>query len=56
MKLAQSVFTVVHGTPNEAIDAVLTAALSGPEQEPFLNAGFSVHEELHLLRHTAPTP
>lgn len=27
----------------------LTAALAGPEQAPFLAAGFAVHERLHLL-------
>ena len=30
--------------------SVLTAALTVPEQEPFLELGFTVHERLHLLR------
>ena len=33
----------------EGFRAVLTAALAGPEQAPFLAAGFAVHERLHLL-------
>src|SRR3546814_3585548 len=37
--------------------AALTAALAGPEQVPFLAAGFSVHERLHLLtRPVDPLP
>jgi len=31
--------------------SALTAALSAPEQVPFANAGFTVYERLHLLRH-----
>jgi ribosomal protein S18 acetylase RimI-like enzyme len=31
--------------------AVLTPALTQPEQAPFAAAGFTVHERLHLLRH-----
>ena len=31
--------------------SVLTAALSLPEQQPFLDHDFTVHERLHLLRH-----
>src|SRR5690606_28866527 len=31
--------------------AVLTAALTAPEQAVFHSAGFMVHERLHLLRH-----
>jgi len=31
--------------------AVLTPALTFPEQQVFLDSGFSVHERLHLLRH-----
>ena len=31
--------------------AVLTPALTSPEQPVFLEYGFSVHERLHLLRH-----
>lgn len=35
----------------------LTSALSAPEQVPFFEAGFGVHERLHLLRHhLAPLP
>jgi ribosomal protein S18 acetylase RimI-like enzyme len=40
-------------------DRVRTAALSPDEQEPFLAAGFSVDEHLHLLAHDLtglPTP
>jgi ribosomal protein S18 acetylase RimI-like enzyme len=35
--------------------AALTSALTYGEQQPFLDAGFVVHERLHLLRH-ALTP
>ncbi len=31
--------------------SVLTSALTYGEQQPFLEAGFEVHERLHLLRH-----
>jgi ribosomal protein S18 acetylase RimI-like enzyme len=31
--------------------SVLTSALTYTEQQPFLEAGFVVHERLHLLRH-----
>lgn len=31
--------------------AALTSALNAVEQRPFLEAGFTVHERLHLLRH-----
>lgn len=34
--------------------SALTAALSAAEQEPFFDAGFTVHERLHLLRHDDP--
>jgi ribosomal protein S18 acetylase RimI-like enzyme len=36
-------------------DRVLTAALSVAEQEPFLAAGFSLHEALHLLHRDLAT-
>lgn len=43
--------------------SALTSALTYTEQQPFLAAGFGVHERLHLLRHdlhdvpaTAPAP
>lgn len=37
--------------------AVLTTALGTPEQAPFLDAGFEVHERLHLLAHDlSPIP
>jgi len=36
--------------------SVLTAALSPPEQQVFLERGFTVHEHLHLLRHRLATP
>lgn len=39
--------------------SALTSALGAGEQQAFLAAGFSVHEELHLLRHDlqrVPTP
>jgi ribosomal-protein-alanine N-acetyltransferase len=43
--------------------SALTSALTYTEQQPFLAAGFEVHERLHLLRHdlddlpvTAPAP
>ena len=45
---------VVHKTIHKAIEhgftAAFTAALSPSQAEPFFNAGFSLHEELHLLR------
>jgi len=33
----------------DGVGVALTAALAPPEQEPFLQAGFTVHERLHLL-------
>lgn len=33
----------------DGVGVALTAALAPPEQEPFLQAGFRVHERLHLL-------
>lgn len=36
-------------------DRIITSALSVGEQEPFLAAGFAVHERLHLLRHPLDT-
>jgi len=37
--------------------AALTSALTYGEQQPFLDAGFVVHERLHLLRHDlSPRP
>jgi ribosomal protein S18 acetylase RimI-like enzyme len=37
--------------------AVLTTALGPPEQAPFLDVGFEVHERLHLLAHDlSPIP
>lgn len=35
---------------DQGYSSVLTSALSAPEQPPFMHAGFTVHEELHLLR------
>ncbi|MGZ0176615.1 MAG: GNAT family N-acetyltransferase [Acidimicrobiales bacterium] len=44
----------VYKTIDEAIEhgftAAYTAALSPSQAEPFFDAGFSLHEELHLLR------
>ena len=36
----------------DGVRVALTAALAGPEQAPFLAAGFAVHERLHLLTRT----
>lgn len=36
-------------------ERIFTSALSVAEQEPFLEAGFTVHERLHLLRHPLDT-
>lgn len=33
----------------DGVGVALTGALAPPEQQPFLQAGFSVHERLHLL-------
>lgn len=36
--------------PRDGYSAAITAALPGVDQMPFLQAGFTVHERLHLLR------
>lgn len=36
--------------PRDGYTAAITAALPGVDQMPFLQAGFEVHERLHLLR------
>jgi ribosomal protein S18 acetylase RimI-like enzyme len=41
----------VDGLVDQGYRAVLTSALTHAEQGPFLEAGFEVHERLHLLRH-----
>lgn len=35
----------------EGYRSVLTSALTRDEQQPFIEAGFTLHERLHLLRH-----
>lgn len=35
----------------QGYDEIITSALADGEQEPFREAGFEVHERLHLLRH-----
>lgn len=43
--------------PAEGYQAALTAALPAPDQRLYLQAGFGVHERLHLLRRTVdPLP
>ena len=37
--------------PTRGYRSALTSALTYGEQQPFLDAGFEVHERLHLLRH-----
>lgn len=44
------VLGALEGLRQRGCTAVLTAALSPPEQAPFLAAGFVEHERLHLLR------
>lgn len=39
-----------HAT-RSGVRRLVTGALTDVEQEPFLQAGFSVHDRLHLLRH-----
>ena len=50
---ARATVTSVHRTVEHlagaGYDSVLTGALAPPDQAPFLQAGFEVHERLHLL-------
>jgi ribosomal protein S18 acetylase RimI-like enzyme len=48
---ARGVHECVDVLAGRGITQVLTGALSRREQVPFLDAGFRVHEELHLLAH-----
>lgn len=49
----------VRDLAQQGYHAVITSALDHDEQRPFTEAGFTVHERLHLLRHdlgTLPVP
>jgi ribosomal protein S18 acetylase RimI-like enzyme len=48
---ATAVTATLRTLEERGFDAVVTSALSPREQEPFLTAGFDVHEYLHLLAH-----
>lgn len=46
---ASAVSRCVEQLQQDGFRSALTAALAAPEQAPFLAAGFTVHERLHLL-------
>jgi ribosomal protein S18 acetylase RimI-like enzyme len=48
---ASGVRRCVHQLHAAGYERALTAALGREEQQPFLDAGFTVHERLHLLAH-----
>lgn len=51
---------VAEANARSGVRQLVTGALAQAEQEPFLEAGFTVHDRLHLLRHdlvdVAPPP
>jgi ribosomal protein S18 acetylase RimI-like enzyme len=52
-----AVHRTVEGLAGAGYDSVLTGALGSHDQVPFLQAGFAVHERLHLLaRHLDDLP
>lgn len=52
-----AVHRTVEGLAEAGYGSVLTGALGAPDQAPFLQAGFEVHERLHLLvRHLDDLP
>lgn len=48
---ADAIVRCVDDLTGRGYRAALTSALTYGEQQPFLDAGFVVHERLHLLRH-----
>jgi len=46
-----SIQQCISSLQSQGYTAILTSALSPAEQRPFLQAEFTVHEHLHLLRH-----
>ena len=46
---------IAHDLTEEGYEQAITVALSPTEQAPFLDAGFALHERLHLLTHDLAT-
>jgi ribosomal protein S18 acetylase RimI-like enzyme len=47
----ETIRTIALGLTTDGFEQAITVALSPFEQAPFLEAGFVLHERLHLLRH-----